>query len=184
MRTRLLAIPFFSSRGYDEQFEDSRCEGDYHAATRCSYSHGGEGGDQRARAARSGLRLILHATDGCCSSGGRLSEAFSVRQRPERHRGYMAVMLCVLLLAQWTRAQQCPKRRRSSTMGHQGQGGGDARLRAVRRQVQRGSGGVRDPSRTKPCRVRGTRPHALGTRFPSHQVRMGWSVDGTRQRSL
>ncbi len=79
----------------------------------------------------------------------------TVRHRARRvaHRGVLADVDGPQLLAQWPGAEQCHLGHRPGAVGHQGQDGGYARLRAAGRQVPRGGGGLRARRRQSPEEV-------------------------------
>src|SRR2546429_9486138 len=56
------------------------------------------------------------------------------RSQCRRNRGYLAVELCELVLAQWAGAVQCDERRRHRPLGHQSQTRRHAALSTARRQ--------------------------------------------------
>ena len=109
----------------------------------------------------------------------RLPPPLRDRQGPRRHRGHLAVQLRLVVLAQRARPEQRTQRHRPGAVGHQGQGGRNARLRPVGREGAGRRRRLRPRRRQRASGGGGPGPRLHRSRAPPRQGADGHARDSS-----
>ena len=153
--------------------EDHRHHDDPHRPQSRPAGHR-QGLDQRAGPLRPGLRDVHPAGPRRADGRREVPEALPDRPRRRPDRGYLAVVLRQLVLAERPGAVQRDERRGHGALGHQGQAGEHARLSIAGRQVPvRRRAVCPRPAAATSRRSRTTPAHAMAKGYRHIRVQVG-----------